>query len=219
MGKPTSYVDWANGSASYRTEPSSGKKGTGFVYQEYPPGDELNWLFYNVGLWTRWLGNSVFKDFATVGSGTYDDYADINAAVAGGASKIILTSDIEVTTQQTFSINDGIIIGNGYSILQTTGAAIHMLYVSGYNCRINDLTFYLTNTTGTVTSALTIVNYATQARGIRIQQNGAGGTLTNGLYVNANYNIFDGIIRNQAGTMTYHYRDLGTDNDLRIVEI
>lgn len=56
--KPTSKIDWTKGNAapaSARTEPSPGKKTTGWTVNERPPFQFMNWLFYNINEWIDYL--------------------------------------------------------------------------------------------------------------------------------------------------------------------
>lgn len=217
MGKPTSHVDWANGSATYRTEPSGGKKGTGFVYQEYPPGDELNWLIYNVGLWSRFLDYSL-ADFYIVGTGTYSDYANIGAAVSASKSKIILHETLTTTSEIDWSLSNGVIIFNGFKIQGTAAIAGSILKISGSDNRIIMPYIEGTHTSGSTTNGLEITGDRNQIIMAKAEQNGAGGTLTDAVDISGDYTQIDVITRQVAGTLTNTLVDTGTDNDYRLIE-
>ena len=50
LGKPTK-PQWADGNVLYATEPSAGKKSTGWLSQEKPPFQWMNWLFLKIKEW------------------------------------------------------------------------------------------------------------------------------------------------------------------------
>ena len=54
--KPTK-PRWADGNASYATEPSSGKKDTGWLSGEKPPFQYMNWLFLKNNEWITFFEN------------------------------------------------------------------------------------------------------------------------------------------------------------------
>ena len=216
MSKPTDFLDWATGSSSYRTDPS-GLKTTGWADEDYIAGDHLNWLLHTTGLWLRWL-DSLHSEFVTVGGGSYDDYADIASAVSASKNKIILTSDIDVTVEQGWTLSNGVIIGNGFKLSGTSAIGTAILKITGNENIIKDLVIQGTNTSGTHTNGFEITSDLNQCYGIRVFQNGTGGTMTDGVDISGDYNQIDVIIKTKLGTMTNTLVDTGTDNDWRLIE-
>lgn len=90
MAKPTSKPEWTVGNPDFATvtqEPSAAKKEAGWLPDERPPREFMNWLFNNIGDWIDYFegeidsfaGQSVIFD-AFVGAG--GTHADINALMA-----------------------------------------------------------------------------------------------------------------------------------------
>jgi hypothetical protein len=90
MAKPTSKIDWTKGNpdqATISVEPSAAKKEAGWLTDERPPREFMNWLFQNLGEWTDYFEESI-EGFATqsiiydatVGPG--GSHADLNALMA-----------------------------------------------------------------------------------------------------------------------------------------
>lgn len=58
LPKPTSKPDWTEGNPSFATitqEPSAGKKLTGWNIDERPAREYMNWLFYILDQWVKYL--------------------------------------------------------------------------------------------------------------------------------------------------------------------
>ena len=90
MAKPTSKPEWTVGNPDFGTitiEPSAAKKEAGWLPDERPPREFMNWLFNNMGEWIDFFeaeidgfsGQSVIYD-AFVGAG--GTHADLNALMA-----------------------------------------------------------------------------------------------------------------------------------------
>jgi len=69
--KPTSIPRWADVSGTI-TEPPSGKKDVGWVFEDVPPAAYENWLQYTTGEWFKWiderLNDGVTNDFLSIAS-------------------------------------------------------------------------------------------------------------------------------------------------------
>jgi len=62
MSAPASNLDWTVGNPNFGTvtvEPTGGKKETGWTPSEKPPAETMNWLFYNIDQWVKYLNESV----------------------------------------------------------------------------------------------------------------------------------------------------------------
>jgi len=129
MAKPTSKPEWTVGNPDFGTitvEPSAAKKEAGWLPDERPPREFMNWLFNNLGEWVDYFeteidgfsGQSVIYD-AFVGAG--GTHADINALMADGdiatIKNVLIISTIAVDNTQiinqagmnfTFKANAGI---------------------------------------------------------------------------------------------------------------
>lgn len=53
--KPTSFPNWTDGSPSKVQEPPPAKKLAGWTPGEPPPMQYMNWLFYNLDQWVKWI--------------------------------------------------------------------------------------------------------------------------------------------------------------------
>jgi len=78
MSKPTDLPLWATTLANdvttgqpNRAEPSAGKKATGFTFNEKPPRQNLNWLYYTLGKWIEWLDSILNQSLLTTDSPTF----------------------------------------------------------------------------------------------------------------------------------------------------
>jgi hypothetical protein len=130
MAKPTSKPEWTVGNPDFATvtvEPSAAKKQSGWLPDERPPREFMNWLFNNMGEWIDYFeteidgfsGQSVIYD-AFVGAG--GTHADINALMAdpdiATKKNILIISTLAVDSPQvinqdgmnfSFKANAGII--------------------------------------------------------------------------------------------------------------
>lgn len=67
MARPSAFPDWATTLANdgttgqpNRAEPSAGKKITGFNFNEKPPRQDVNWLFWCINEWIEYLDSLIF---------------------------------------------------------------------------------------------------------------------------------------------------------------
>lgn len=116
MAKPSSNSDWCVGNPSFGTvvtEPTAGKKQTGWTHLEKPPYQYMNWLFYIHDAWIKYLNSQTSYDII-VGSGSNADYANLTAAIADGS----------LTTNVSVLVTDGEAIA-GPVTLNKAGWRIH----------------------------------------------------------------------------------------------
>lgn len=69
LAKPTSKPDWTESNPSFATvtiEPTAGKKITGWTADERPPYQTVNWLFYIVDQWIKYLESITDYKYKTV---------------------------------------------------------------------------------------------------------------------------------------------------------
>lgn len=115
MAKPTSKPEWTVGNPDFATitvEPSAAKKEQGWLPDERPPREFMNWLFNNLGEWVDYLeevtdsagAQSVIYDAFVGASGTH---ADINALMADPAvatfKNILVISTLAVDATQVIN--------------------------------------------------------------------------------------------------------------------
>ena len=255
--KPTSYLDWTETGAStsgtddiptQRVEPLALEKITGYVYEQKPPYEEFNWLMWNAGRWIRWIMDVFTSNTVTVGMGADVDYADINAAIAAGKTRIILISNLIVGTTQDFTLSNGSLKTNGFQIVNSAGLAPAgaVLTISGSN---NEIDVDINCTVNATTNQGLLVTGSSNDIKVRINQGNAAGTITSGIRVEGDGNRINGFVgQTAAGTITKGvtfaaggdgnqcdlimdrrigtfptvppiYTDAGTANDWRIVDI
>lgn len=53
--QPSDFPDWTDGDVSKVTQPPSDFALAGWLGSQAPPFQYMNWLFYDIGLWIRWL--------------------------------------------------------------------------------------------------------------------------------------------------------------------
>lgn len=111
MAKPSSYLDWTVAVPTNHVEPSPSKKDTGWVANEKPVAEHINWNFFNIDEWIKYF-ESITDTFlasfdAVVGLG--GTHATLQAAIDDGSIGTysrILVRDPE-TVDTTISIGKG----------------------------------------------------------------------------------------------------------------
>ena len=92
MAKPVNKPEWTVGNPDFGTvtqEPSAAKKEAGWLVDERPPREYMNWLFFNVGEWIDYF-ETVTDTFASQGIiydafiGAGGTHVDVNAWQADG---------------------------------------------------------------------------------------------------------------------------------------
>jgi hypothetical protein len=114
LPKPTKKPEWTDGVPAKVLEPSAGKKLLGWVFQEAPPFEWMNWLFYTLDEWVDYL-ESITDELALpsreydaiTGAGAGATHADLTAVLADGGigsnAKVlctvpeVLTATIDLT--------------------------------------------------------------------------------------------------------------------------
>ena len=90
--KPVAFPRWNTGAAN-RTEPTSGKKDTGWVIDEQPASSFFNWLLHFGGLYDEWLSERLFDGVKGGGGGAEDLLITAPIAAAGGGTVTLLGAD------------------------------------------------------------------------------------------------------------------------------
>lgn len=150
MAKPTSYPDWTDGNPLKQVEPGAGKKTLGWTAGEKPPFQYFNWLFYILGLWTRYFDetieavNAYTAIYSAIiadpirGIGTHPNtsvgfQAAIDDSTVG--DKILILDDIPMTAQVQATRNDMMIEMHPRVDLSKSGAA-NGLRISAIGVRV-----------------------------------------------------------------------------------
>lgn len=131
MAKPTSYLDWTVGNPNFATvtvEPSVLKKQAGWLPNERPPREYMNWALWKTDEWIKYIDGVLDADIASfdfiVGSGpnmTPTLQQALNEAVAG--NRILVTENYTVnTTITTASNNVGIFFRPGVTYSKGTAS-------------------------------------------------------------------------------------------------
>lgn len=148
--KPTSRPLWTYGNASpgaVRTEPTGGRKLSGWGPSERPSHQEFNWLLYNMGYeWLTYLEAATDQTLGLLGvtdayvglvGNPLATYTDINVALAAvnpGARIQILDSLAIATTVQVTKANVEIVMKPGVTL--SKGGATTCLQISASGVRI-----------------------------------------------------------------------------------
>lgn len=112
MAKPTAKPNWTVGNPDFATitvEPSNAKKLAGWLPDERPPREFMNWLFNNLGEWVDYFETTTDAIVTQQGLfdaivGTGGTHADINALMAdpniANLKNILIASSLAITTPQ-----------------------------------------------------------------------------------------------------------------------
>lgn len=162
MAKPASKPEWTVDNPDFGTvtvEPTAQEKKTGWLPDQRPPREWMNWLFYNINQWIDYLeaetdnfSNQAIIYDAFVGAG--GTHADINALMAdpdiAQKKNILIVSNLAVDLTQEID-QDGMNFDfkAGASITKNgpTGAAVG-LQVNAARVRINNGRFIGFNDVG-----------------------------------------------------------------------
>lgn len=142
--KPSAKPDWTSATPAARTEPTSGKKNTGWTIDERPAFQYMNWLFFNIDEWIDYfeevtdgfIGFQAIYD-AFVGTGGLATHATINDAmvdVSAGARILVLNS-ATINTIQQITKNNVIVEFQG-NVVYTKGTATTAIQVSADEVKI-----------------------------------------------------------------------------------
>lgn len=146
--RPTTTIDWTDGNALKQVEPSSGKKLLGWTKSERPPFQYMNFLFYNLDAWVKWLDYITQLSIANldyqayVGSGLTGSvaFADFNALMASPSiasiKKVLVLNPMTVVTPQIINA-DGIEFVMHPSAVISKGGATN----PGIHIQANGVTF------------------------------------------------------------------------------
>lgn len=128
LAKPATKPEWTVNNPNFGTvtiEPTAQKKQDGWLADERPPREFMNWLFFNINEWIDYLESISDENAAlgsiydfTVGANPGDDYPDLatalaDAAVTAGASILVRSNELLSTTIQVTKNNLHIQFKNG----------------------------------------------------------------------------------------------------------
>jgi hypothetical protein len=113
--KPSSKPDWTVGNPDFSTvtvEPTTAKKQEGWIPDERPPRETMNWLFFNIDEWIDYFEEQLdlvvaqgkIYDAFVGGGGTH---ADINELMAdtniANIKNVLIVSTLAITTPQVIN--------------------------------------------------------------------------------------------------------------------
>lgn len=136
MSKPTEQLDWVTTNAAVRSEPSSGKKATGWASNERPPFQHFNWLFYNIDQWIKYFDTEIddgIAGFGTlvdhkVGSDSNADYASLKACLDSGnvsaGDRILVYSSESMNERANITQDDVEVIFHPRVVMSKSGSNV-----------------------------------------------------------------------------------------------
>lgn len=142
--KPSSKPDWTTSTPGARTEPTGGKKSTGWTIDERPAFQYMNWLFYIITEWITYfeevtdgfIGFQAIYD-AFVGTGGLATHATINDALidvaAGGRILVMNSATVNIIQQVT---KNNVLIEFQPGVVYTKGSATTALQISADEVKI-----------------------------------------------------------------------------------
>lgn len=108
LPKPASHINWTDGAPAKVQEPTGGKKLLGWAFKERPPFEFMNWLFFRLDEWVKYLES--ITDEVSLQKQEYDaiigvggTHADFNAYEADAG--VALLKNVLVTTPLTLATN------------------------------------------------------------------------------------------------------------------
>lgn len=108
MAKPSSYVEWAETLAAdavtgqnNRVDPGAPKKLTGWNFNEKPPRQDINWLFWLIGQWVDWFDSLLDQAVLTTSDPTFNSVTTTVNAIVGG--NVVVTGYVDSATFQKTS--------------------------------------------------------------------------------------------------------------------
>jgi hypothetical protein len=148
IAKPSSHIDWVPSEAG-TSEPSAGKKSSGYVAGEAPPAAEHNWIFARVGNWQKYFESATdelltasLQFDAVVGSAPGATHTTLQAAhdaVSAGSSILVLDGE-SLTTRVSISKADIEIICKPGVVYDKSADTVG-IEISGSGCRISGARF------------------------------------------------------------------------------
>lgn len=112
LPKPSSHLDWTDGSPSKQVEPSGSKKLLGWVALERPPFEYMNYLFWEQDNWNKYFESvtdetAYARVDAIVDKDGNGNFLDLQSAHDSGdvttGSIILITSDLLLDATVTIS--------------------------------------------------------------------------------------------------------------------
>jgi len=178
MPKPSSFLEWTVGNpdlVNVTQEPSALKKQAGWLPNERPPREQMNWLFWRTDEWLKYIDSVLDADIASfdfiVGSGpsmTATLQLALNSAVAG--NRILVTQSVVVNaTISTVTNNVGIFFRPG--ITYTKGTATVGLEILHTGIDINSGRWVGFSAVGNTAIKIGVTGENTLLRNLRFDNN------------------------------------------------
>lgn len=145
--KPSTFLDWTDGSASYVTEPPSGQKTTGWTDGQRPPYQYMNWLFWLSDQWIQYLDDVSGgwpSSFVTDESELITALAD---ALSAGGGVISVRQNLTLTADRVLPPNTVLIGRQGLTTITFAASGDPKLDMED-RCEVRNLFFESLKTSG-----------------------------------------------------------------------
>ncbi len=204
--KPSSKIDWT----PTGTEPSAGKKSTGYAADEKWPHQYANWLHNILSSIQNWLQGSN-ENWIVIDSDTDEgDYTSLSAYIADSPTagdNVLMKVDENITSKLTIPSDIKIKMLKGVKITTSTDLA-EMIEISDNVELESDFAVELSHT-GTIGDAIIVGGDNASVQNIKLS-NTSTGTVTNAFNLKAgkDYNLAKGVVVNSGGgTVTNSFVD------------
>ena len=159
MNKPSSHTEWTIGNPNFGTvnvEPTTGKKVTGWTPGEAPPIQFMNWLFYNLDQWAKYLEAKTDEQSASIdliksSLFTTNLVQELPVGLCNGSNVNFTVTNLPSSPTNTFVFKDSLLVPRseytltGRNIIFNGGSApdagseVEALYVvqTGYSAQQN----------------------------------------------------------------------------------
>lgn len=167
LPKPASHISWTDGAPAKVQEPTGGKKLLGWAFQERPPFEFMNWLFFRLDEWVKYFESvtdelSIQKQEydAIVGvGGTHATFNDLMADPLIATKKNILVSTaLTLTANQVINQNDMTFVFKPQAIITKGGGCTIGLDITGLRCKVIRGRFVSFNVAGDIAIRLAVAS-------------------------------------------------------------
>lgn len=131
LPRPSSFPDWTIGNSNFGTitiEPTNGKKLTGFTPGEEPTIQDMNWLFYNLTEWAKYL-DSIAAAVLSTGIVGYVPVDEVPSGTIDGTNLSFLITTVPISQASCFLFQNSRLVPNsdwnlsGRNVVFTSGNA------------------------------------------------------------------------------------------------
>ncbi len=153
MAKPTSKPNWTVGNPDFGTvtqEPTAGEKQTGWLPNQRPPREWMNWLFFNLGEWLDYFegvtdGLSALQSTYDVVIGVGGTHATLNDAVAdagvGENARVLVKDPVALAATQVLSKNGWELVFKPSAIYAQSGIVTPGIQITAERIKLSGCRF------------------------------------------------------------------------------